>query len=72
MSWVAAFLLLASIMLSSGVVALTVAWLGHQYGFAGWAVVALLGGGWILYALLAREYPLASGQGSDREESKHE
>ncbi len=55
--WVSVFLLLVSITLSGGVVALLIAFIGYQFGFAGWFVVALLGGGWILYlALLGNEY----------------
>lgn len=70
--WVNLFLLLVCMTLSAGLVALTVAWFGYQFGVAGWAVVAVLGGWWVLSLLLAREYPPAPGQGHEREESKYE
>ncbi len=67
MKWVAVFLLTVGIALTTGLFALLVAYLGYQFGVAGW-FLALSVGLWLLYALLVTEYPLASGRGPKRED----
>ena len=68
MRTIAVLLLMVSIAVGSGAVALLLAFIGYNTGVAGW-FLALLGGIWLLYVLLVPEYPTASGRGPNRKDN---